>query len=312
MRRFSKVGTVRERSDSALRINASSRAVAQRLAVPFLVIVSLLLIVLGKADLLLLERVRIGAADAVAPLLTMLAAPAASVTTGIRHVEGLFDLHDENQRLREDNARLLQWQTVARRLAIENVQLRDLTRYRPRGASFSIAAQIIANSGGAFARNVLVDAGSQKGVVRGQAGMTGEGLVGRVAEVGERTARILLLSDLNSRVPVVVGAARRRAVLAGDNSPEPLLLFLPGNAGVKVGDRIVTGGAAGVFPPDLPVGVVASIDGDTIRVAPYAQLARLDFVRIVDLGMSAFLPQAVLPEPKAAPGAKSGANPFLR
>src|SRR5665213_4596946 len=68
--------------------------------------------------------------------------------------------------------------------------------------------------------------------------------------------------------------ARRRAVLAGDNSLEPLLLFLPGDAGVRIGDRIVTGGAEGVFPPDLPVGVVASINGDTIRVAPYAQLAR--------------------------------------
>lgn len=286
--------------------------IAQRLAVPFLVVVSLLLIVLGKADLVLLERVRIGAADAVAPLLTMLASPAASVTAGIRHVEGLFDLYNENQRLRDDNARLMQWQTVARRLAVENAQLRDLTRYQPRGASFSIAAQIIANSGGAFARNVLVDAGAKKGVVRGQAGMNGEGLIGRVAEVGERTARILLLSDLNSRIPVVVGAARQRAVLAGDNSPEPLLLFLPVNAAVRVGDRIVTGGAEGVFPPDLPVGIVASVDGNVVRVEPYAELARLDYVRIVDLGLSAFLPQAVVPRSKPGPGPKPDANPFLR
>ena len=64
---------------------------------------------------------------------------------------------------------------------------------------------------------------------------------------------------------------------------------------MKVGDRVVTGGAQGVFPPDLPVGIVASIDGDTVRVAPYAELARLDYVRIVDLGLSAFLPQPVAP-----------------
>lgn len=285
---------MRERSDLFLRINAS-RVLAQRLAVPFLVVVSLLLIVLGKADLIVVERARIAVADLMAPILAALASPAAAVASGVRHVEGLFSLYEENQRLREDNDRLMHWQTAARRLAVENAQLRSLTHYRPQGASIEIAAQVIANSGGAFARNILVDAGARDGVARGQAGLTGEGLIGRVAEVGERTARILLLSDLNSRIPVVVGPAGRHAILAGDNSAEPLLLFLPAGSNVKVGDRVVTGGAEGVFPPDLPVGTVAAIDGDTVRVAPYAELARLDYVRIVDLGLSAFLPRPLAP-----------------
>jgi len=278
---------------------------AQRLGVPFLVLASVLLIVLGKADLVMFQRVRVAAADFMAPVLSALARPAASLASGARHVEGLFDLYQENQRLREDNDRLMEWQTVARRLATENSELRAVTGYQPRGASFSITAQVIANSGGAFARNVLVDAGARDGVTRGQAGMTGEGLIGRVAEVGERTARILLLSDLNSRIPVVVGASRQRAVLAGDNSAEPVLLFLPVNNAVKPGDRVVTGGAEGVFPPDLPVGVVASIDGSKVRVVPYGELARLDFIRIVDLGLSAFLPQ---PVPPPAPTSRAGAN----
>jgi rod shape-determining protein MreC len=287
---------LRERSEFNLRMTAS-RLLAQRLAVPFLVVLSLLLIVLGKADLVMFERVRVVAADMIAPVLAALASPAASVAAGVRHVEGLFDLYDENVRLREDNDRLMKWQTAARRLASENGQLRALTKYQPRGANFTIAAQVIANSGGAFARNILVDAGARDGVVRGQAGMTGEGLIGRVAEVGERTARILLLSDLNSRLPVVVGVTGQRAVMAGDNSAEPLLLFLPPGNAAKIGDRVVTGGAEGVFPPDLPVGVVASVDGDKVRVAPYAELARLDYVRIVDLGLSAFLPQPVTVQP---------------
>ncbi len=302
---------MRERSESTLRPSAS-RLLAQRLAVPFLVIASLLLIVLGKADLIMFERVRVAATDLAAPVLAALASPAASVAAGVSHVEGLFDLYQQNQRLREENERLLQWQTVARRLAAENEQLRALTRYQPSGATFSIAAQVIANSGGAFARNVLIDAGARDGVARGQAAITGEGLVGRVAEVGERTARILLLSDLNSRIPVVVGAAGQHAVLAGDNSAEPLLLFLPGNGAVKIGDRVVTGGAEGVFPPDLPVGTVASIDGNTVRVAPFAALARLDYLRVVDLGLSAFLPQPVAPPPVSRAGGKPRVNPIQR
>jgi len=277
-------------------------------------LVSLLLIVLGKADVLLFERARIAAVEIMAPVLAAVAAPAASVAAGVHRVQGLLDIEGENRRLREDNARLLQWQEAARRLAGENAQLRALTHFQPQGATFSITAQIIGNSGGAFARNVLVNTGARDGVARGQAGVTGEGLVGRVAEVGERTARILLLTDLNSRLPVVVGPSRQRAVLAGDNSDRPLLLYLPAENTAKIGDRIVTGGAEGVFPPELPVGTVASIEGDTIRVEPYAELARFDYVRIVDLGLSAFLPQSAVPQTKPAKIGKpaAGASPFPR
>lgn len=300
---------MRERSGLTLRPGAS-RMLAQRLAVPFLIILSLVLIVIGKADLVVLERVRVAASDFVAPVLSALARPAAAVAVEIRNLEGLFALYQENARLRQDNERLMQWQALARRLATENDQLRALSHYQPRGATFSVAAQVIAVSGGAFARSVLVDAGSRDGVARGQAALTGEGLIGRVAEVGARTARILLLSDLNSRIPVVVGASGQHAMLAGDNSDQPLLQFLPLNSQVKIGDRVVTGGAQGVFPPDLPVGTVASVDHGQVRVAPFAALTRIDYVRIVDLGLSAFLPQAVAPPiPHAAAKPAAGAGP---
>lgn len=280
------------------------RMTAQRLVVPALVAVSILFIVLGKADILLFERVRVVAADLMAPILSGVARPMATIADGVHHVEDLTDIYGENQRLREENARLMQWQEVARRLLNENDQLRDLVKYQPSGASFSVSAEVIANSGGAFARNILVDVGARDKVVRGQAGVTGEGLIGRISEVGEHTARILLLTDLNSRVPVEIEGSHERAVMAGDNSDEPRLLYLPANTKAKVGDRIVTGGAEGVFPPGLPVGVVASIEGAIVRVEPYAELARLDYVRIVDLGLAGVLPQSAVPLPKSAKGTK--------
>lgn len=300
---------MRERSPSVLRINLPVRVAAQRIAVPALIVVSLLLIVLGKADVLLFERVRAAAADTMSPVLTVLAEPAASVADGVHHIQGLLDLYDENMRLREDNERLMQWQEVARQLASQNAQLRALTHFNAQGASFSVTAQVIANSGGAFARNILVDAGAHDGVARGQAAVSGEGLIGRVGEVGERTARILLLTDLNSRIPVVLEESRVRAVMAGDNSDQPRLLYLPVNSGVKVGDRIITGGADGVFPPGLPVGAIASVEGDMVRVEPYSELARLDFVRVLDLGMSAFLPPDSVPKAKPGKTAKPADAP---
>lgn len=290
--------SLREHSGAVDRLTAPLRAAAQRIAVPFLIVLSAMFIVLGKADVVLFDRLRIAVADAVAPVLQAVAQPLATAAQGVRHVEGMFDLYRENERLREENARLLQWQEVARRLETENAELRDLTKFVPEGAPHYAAAQVIANSGGAFLRNVLVSAGSRDGVGRGQAAMTGEGLVGRVSEVGERASRILLLTDLNSRIPVVLDDTRERAVLAGDNSDQPRLLYLPANATVKVGERIVTGGAGGIFPPGLPVGVVASVEGTVVKVEPYAELTRLEYVRIIDFGLGGVLPQSAVPLPK--------------
>ena len=86
--------------------------------------------------------------------------------------------------------------------------------------------------------------------------MTGDGLVGRVAELGDHAARILLLTDLNSRVPVVIEETRERAILSGDNTERPALAYLPPDARVSSGQRVVTSGSGGVLPAGLPIGTV--------------------------------------------------------
>jgi rod shape-determining protein MreC len=302
---------LRERSGTVDRFTAPFRAAAQRAAVPFLIFLSAMFIVLGKADVVLFERLRVTMADAAAPILQIVAQPIATAASGVRNIEAIFAVYNENQRLRDENARLLEWQEVARRLESENARLRGLVKFTPEAPVRDVAARVIGNSGGAFARNVLVNAGSREGVARGQAAATGDGLVGRIAEVGDHSARILLVSDLNSRIPVVLDDTRERAVMAGDNSDQPRLLYLRANAAVKVGERIVTGGAGGVFPPGIPVGVVASIDGGVVRVEPYAELSRLEFVRIVDFGLEGVLPQSAVPLPKPAKGAKVIIDPDM-
>lgn len=289
-----------------MRITAPMKAAAQRLTLPFFIFLSALLIVFGKTDSLLYDGLRAAVTDRVAPVLQVMSQPLVAVTGAFQAASDVVAAHRENAELREENARLLQWQEVARRLAAENAELRDLVKLVPENAVHSIAARVIADSGGAFARNVLIDVGQKDGVQRGQAAMTGEGLVGRVAEVGNRTARVLLLTDLNSHIPVELADTHERAILDGDNSEEPRLIYLPPKTEVKVGTRIVTGGAGGVFPPGLPVGVVSSVSGDMIRVEPYAELARLELLRIVDFGLSGVLPQSVVPAPRAVRG-RSGA-----
>jgi rod shape-determining protein MreC len=148
-------------------------------------------------------------------------------------------------------------------------------------ASF-VTAPVIGDTGGPFLRNLLLGAGSREGVQRLHVVTSGEGLVGRIVQVGERSARVLLLTDLNSRIPVMVGQSGERAILAGDNTDQPQLLYLTTEAEIAVGDRVVTSGLGGVFPASLPIGVVVRVAGTAARVQPYVDGRRLAYVRVVD------------------------------
>ncbi len=145
---------------------------------------------------------------------------------------------------------------------------------------------MIADTGGAFVRSLVVTAGKVDGVREGMAAMTGEGLVGRVVEGGDWSARILLITDMNSRIPVTVSDTGDHAILAGDNTPQPKLLYLPQDADVKAGARVMTSGHGGIFPPNLPVGVVAGTDHGEVEIAPLATFGRINQIRLVDFNLA--------------------------
>ena len=290
-----------------MRLSAPVKAAAQRLTLPFLIFVSALLAILGKADVMLFDRARVVMADAVSPIVEAVGRPIATISEGIAKLEDMSTVYSQNQELREENDRLLQWQETARRLDTENAQLRDLLRFTPQGAVSSVAAQVIADSGGAFLRNVMVNVGARDGVARGQPAMTGEGLVGRVVEVGDRTARVLLLTDINSHIPVTIEGSHERAVLDGDNADQPRLVYIQPKAELTTGERIVTSGSGGAFPPGLPVGVIASVNGE-IRVEPYADLARLETLRIVNFGLDGLLSSSAVTSAKPLRGTRVPAS----
>jgi len=271
----------------------SRRVAIQRVALPIFVLLSATTVILGKADQVVFESLRISATDAAAPALDVLSRPLAALGHLADSARDFTTVYQDNHRLARENERLLNWQQAALKLASENARLRELLKLTPEPATTFITARVIANSGGAYVRSLMVYAGSNNGVERGQAAVTGEGLVGRVSEVGSRASRVLLVTDLNSRVPVIVEGPQQRALLAGDNSERPSLRYLDAGAGIKIGDRVVTSGQGGVFPPGLPVGVVASIDGEAPRVEPYVELSQVEYLRIVDYGLADGLPKPV-------------------
>ncbi len=272
---------MRFRGGSTLRL-VSSRAWLNRLTLALLFGATLALMVLGRSDSVLVERARLFVTDGLTPIMEVVSRPLASIRQAYDNAREFLNLRQENAMLREQQERLLQWQAVARQLQAENQALRDQLKFVPdRKASF-VTARVVADNGGAFVRSVLVAAGARDGVKKGDAAATGEGLVGRVAEVGERSARVLLLTDINSRIPVVVERSRDQGILAGDNSDNPRLLYLSHGSLLSPGDRIVTSAAGGAFPPGLPVGIVKAIDNGNVIIQLFVEWDRMEYLRLLN------------------------------
>ena len=270
---------------SLSRLTVPLRALVDRFAFGTLIVASIALLVIGKADLRLLEAVNGRIVDAFTPVLDVVVQPISASRRLAQTVGELMALRAENVRLREQNAHLLEWQSVARQLALENAALRQVLHAEAEDQHpTAVTARVVADSGGPFVQTVIVNAGADQGVVAGMAAVNERGLVGRVIEVGRRSARILLLTDFNSRVPVMVEPSRDQAILAGDNSREPGLDFLPINPHLAVGDRVVTSGRGGVLPPGLAVGVVSAIGEGKVAVTPLVDWDRLSYLRLLEYG----------------------------
>jgi rod shape-determining protein MreC len=279
------------------------RFISERGVLVILLIVSLMLMLTSQFSPGFSQRVRAGVFDQLSGILNVLATPAKSATTLFEHITGLSDMSADLANLREENARLKEWYDRARQLEAENRSLRNLVHLADLPQAKAVTARVIAESSGSFAQSVIVDAGEDEQVSANSVAMTGNGVVGRALTISDSSSNILLLTDVNSRIPVVIENSRHRGILAGDNSLQPILMYLPDDASVTVGERVLTSGdAAGVFAPGLPVGVVVSVQPHAIRIQPFADLKRLDFIQLIDFGRSSILQQAT--QKPAAPVAR--------
>ena len=271
------------------RITQPVRTLVYRFAFIALFLAAVALIVLGRIDKVVVEQTRTRVVDVVAPILYALSQPFVTVNRIISEGQEILAVTTENEALRGDRARLFQWQAVARKLEVENRMLKGLLNFKPGPKVSFISGRVVADTGGAFVHSMILNAGTKDGVRKGQAVVTGDGLLGRIASVGRRAARVLLITDLNSRIPVVLESSRMRAIMVGTNNDRPRLSRLSTGTVISNGDRVVTSGHGGVFPSGLPIGIVSSVSGGIIKVRTFFDRDRVEFVRIIDYGLNGII-----------------------
>jgi len=273
-----------------LRFSVQTRQALARLTLPVLVAASFGLMLLGKADAVLADRARIALADALVPIYAALAQPLAHVRAAVAEAGELWSLRAENTRLRAENDQLRRWQSIALALDAENRRLKANLHWIPQQAPSYVTVPVVADAGGEYAKAVLLALGPRHSVRRGEIALDEAGLVGRVTEVGKRTARVLLITDMNSRIPVILENSHAHAILVGTNGPYPRLIYWPEGTPPQEGERIVTSAEANVFPANLPVGTVRHTASGVPEVVPAAHLNRLEMVRLFDYGLNGIVP----------------------
>lgn len=264
---------------------AEIKVLARRLLVIALFLASFFFILLSKVDSVVIEAANKAALDVSGPIMQVVEYPSRIIHRIYTYFYDISHIYIENRDLRDENKQLMMLQNKVRALEVENQLLSRLLNYVPPAEASFISAKIIAESGDNFTHILLVYIGNED-VKKGQIVMGEESVIGRVDEVSGHYARVILVTDINSKIPVVVERTRARAILSGDNTIMPRLIFLRSSADVKEGDIIVTSGVGGMFPAGLPVGFVNSVQNGEILVETIADISRAEYVRIVDYGLS--------------------------
>lgn len=253
----------------------------RRLLVGLFVFLLLGTFVIWRIDSPRVERFRAMVVDAVVPSFDWAMAPVTGLINLGRDFQSYQRLAEQNDDLRRELQQMKAWKEAALQLEQENARLLDLNNVRLDPKLTYVTGVVITDSGSPFRQSVLLNVGERDGIVDGWATMDGIGLVGRISGVGRNTSRVILLTDTSSRIPVTVEPSGQRAILAGDNTLNPPLEFLEDADQVRPGDRVVTSGDGGVFPPDLLVGQVALGNDGRLRTRLSADYGRLEFLRVL-------------------------------
>ena len=252
-----------------------------RLMLGALVVMLLGLFLLWRIDSPRVERLRMEITDRVIPNFATITAPVTSAVNILRSARSYTRIYQQNQELRRELQQMKAWKEAALQREQENARLLDLNNVRLDPKFTKITGVVLADSGSPFRQTVLLNVGRRDGIVDGWAAIDGIGLVGRIAGVGERTWRVILLTDTSSRIAVSIESNGQRAMIVGDNTSRPPLEFLEDPETVRPGDRVVTSGDGGVFPSGLLVGQVTQTQSGRLRVRLAADMQRLEFLRVV-------------------------------
>jgi len=264
-----------------IHIIAPIKEFLRRFSIFLFLAITVTTILLSTMDNKFILMLRSNFMDAILPVMQVLSKPAQMA----EHISDAFydmvNMHEENNRLRHENDALNKRYQLSDQFAEENKQLHQLLHVVPEPQRDFKTARVVGDLSGPYIRSAIVNAGSEQNIKKGQVVINDEGLVGRIIDTGRKTARLLLITDVNSRIPIITEKTHERAIIAGTGIQNLTLLYLPEDSKAAIGEMVLTSGDGALFPPGLPIGKIIARQDKVITVQPIVNLNRLEFVMIL-------------------------------
>lgn len=269
---------------SAAALVLALRYYSQRYALVLVILSAVGVFAFAQHQQQAISALRMHVLEATLPVANVLSAPLDTAARVQQNFAAWSGAVAQNEKLQQENMQLRAWQQEALRLQAENVRLRGMLQAPAAPRLPALTAPVVGDAGGSFQQALLALAGINDAVDVDAVALGPTAVIGRVVEVGNRTARILLLTDINSRVPVRFESTAEQAIAAGNGSALLEVKYLPADAMPVVGERVVTSGHGGVFPAGLPVGVVVRTGNapQDVAIQPLENARRLAWVRLLD------------------------------
>lgn len=279
---------------------------------PLVIVIALavVLVLVGKTQSGLLDQARVRVTDMMAPVLTKARAPIQGFDRWMGSISEIFSVYEQNLKLKEENARLRQWRNLAIVLQGRVTRYQSLLHAVPDPKMNAVLARVIGRANRPFLQTMILDAGRDDHALPGQAVVDARGMIGRIYLAGHNTSWVILLTDINSRIPVTVATSAKdatanvQAMMTGDNSAWPALDMVSRQVTLHAGDQVVSSGDGGMLPPGLPIGTVVQDSAGGWRVQLLADAGSTQDVEVLNFSKPPEAPPAAAELPAVAAGLK--------
>ena len=267
----------------AFRSALLQRGAAQKFSLFFLIIIAVIIFFLDVYGFSFMKPVRSIVNDGIYRVSLVVSSPSRFIPQATGKLTNLFNIKSENEKLKKALEVYRQKELSVEYLTNENKNLKkilesDDTLFK----KHIVLSKVLIDKDSPYLKSIIINRGSKSGILKGMPVMDKEFLVGRIVETNYLSSRVLLLNDLNSRIPVIFGKEGVQAILKGTGGSKPALEYLPEGYVVEEGLDVFTSGKDGIFFPGSPVGVTTKKG----EVKLFTESSQLSFVKI-DLSKNA-------------------------
>ncbi len=271
--------TSREDVGIAIRSAFLRKGTQQRYSLFGLALLSVLLIFLETIETKPLNGIRSVIKDLVYRAAIVASYPTKVISTSYGVVERHFNLYSDYNNLIKENNELKNKISTSDFLELENTQLRKLINEQVASSSNLVSARVMLDKQSPYLNSFVINVGANKDIKNGMAVLDGKNFIGRIVDVNYFSSRILLITDLNSKIPVISEPSGSHAILSGHGTNPPTLQYLPKNHKIKEGDKIYTSGKEGIFAPGIIIGKT-EFAKEEIEVSLFSDLNQITFVNV--------------------------------